>query len=254
MIQFFGPFLFEILSHLGFGPIWCNLISNLLRSASTRIVVNGEPREEIRHKRGLHQGDPLSPMLFILVMDVLNYLFKKASELGLLQPLTPCHCEQRVSLYADDVTLFIKPNPPEMDLALSILTTFGEAFGLQTNLQKSCVIPIRCEQSQLDMVETSLSCAKGEFPCTYLGLPVSNKKLRKADLLAWVEKVGDRLPNWRASLMNMVRQVAWTRFILLPVPIHVLIAIKAPKWFIKAIKKHRRAFICTGREKANGGS
>ena len=71
-------FLLEILQHLGFGTAWCNLVSRLLTTASTRILVNGEPGEVIRHQRGLRQGDPLSPMLFILVMDVLNSLFTKA--------------------------------------------------------------------------------------------------------------------------------------------------------------------------------
>ena len=73
--------------HLGFGPIWCNLVTNLLKTSSTRVLVNGEPGREIRHQRGLRQGDPLSPMLFILVMDVLNSLFAKAGELELLTPL-----------------------------------------------------------------------------------------------------------------------------------------------------------------------
>lgn len=64
-------FLMEVMQHLGFGTAWCNLVSNLLGTA-TRILLNGQPGDEIRHKRGLHQGDPLSPLLFILVMDVLN--------------------------------------------------------------------------------------------------------------------------------------------------------------------------------------
>lgn len=80
-------FLLEILAHLGFGSAWCNLVANLLRTASTRVLLNGEPGDETRHQRGLRQGDPLSPMLLILVMDVLNSIFVKAGELDLLQPL-----------------------------------------------------------------------------------------------------------------------------------------------------------------------
>jgi hypothetical protein len=70
-----------MLQHLGFGRIWCNLISLLLCTSSTRILVNGEPREYILHHRGLRQGDPLPPMLFILVIEALNamvsYAFKE---------------------------------------------------------------------------------------------------------------------------------------------------------------------------------
>jgi len=46
-------FLLEILSHLGFGATWRNLISNLLKSASTQVILNGEPGTPISHQRGL---------------------------------------------------------------------------------------------------------------------------------------------------------------------------------------------------------
>jgi hypothetical protein len=72
------PFLLEVLQHLGFGTRWCNLLAKLLRSSSTRVLVNGEPRELIYHQSGLRQGDPLSPMLFVCVMDVLNSIILKA--------------------------------------------------------------------------------------------------------------------------------------------------------------------------------
>lgn len=137
---------------------------------------------------------------------------------------------------------------------MEMLAKFGDASGLRTYLQKSCVIPISCEQHQVEEMSATLPCRQAAFPCTYLGLPISNKKLRKADLLAWVEKVGDRLPKWKATLMNMAGRVAWTRFVLSAVPIHVLIAVKVPKWFIKAIDKIRRSFVWTGREEANGGA
>jgi hypothetical protein len=99
-------FLLEVLSHLGFGIPWCNLISSLLATSSTRIMLNGEPGQLIQHQRGLRQGDPLSPMLFILVMDVLNSLFVKAGEEGLLQPLSSRISEQRLSLYRFPLYLF----------------------------------------------------------------------------------------------------------------------------------------------------
>jgi len=81
-------------------------------------------------------------MLFILVMDVLNSLFIKAESEGLLLPLLSTG--QRLSLYADDVALFIRSNEQDLQLTKNILAVFEEASGLQTNLK--CVF-ILCPTS-----------------------------------------------------------------------------------------------------------
>ena len=60
------PFMLEVLRNLGFGPIWCDIINGLLASSSNRVILNGNPGEIIKCLRGSRQGDPLSPMLFIL--------------------------------------------------------------------------------------------------------------------------------------------------------------------------------------------
>jgi len=245
------PFLLEILSHLGFGVSWCTLIANLLKTASTQVILNGEPGEFIYHQRGLRQGDPLSPMLFILVMDVLNILFAQAEMDGLLQPLNSAG--QRLSLYADDVALFIRPEDEDLLLTKSLLQIFGEASGLQTNLHKSCVIPIQCDDSIEEIVSNSLQCSTSAFPATYLGLPISDKKLSRGHLLAWIEKIANKLPGWKAPLLSLAGRVVLVRFVLTAIPIYLLVALKVPKWFIRAIDKIRRGFLWKGRKEANGG-
>lgn len=137
-------FLLDVLVHLGFGPRWCNLISNLLSTSSTRVLLNGTPGDHIRHMRGLRQGDPLSPMLFIIIMDVLSSLFKEVERCGLLQSLDNDKIKSRILVYADDVVLFIKPQDLELRCTKVILDCFGEASGLVANMQKSCFIPIAC--------------------------------------------------------------------------------------------------------------
>jgi hypothetical protein len=87
--------------------IWRDIVSGLLLSSSTQVLVNGVPGAIIHHKRGLRQHDPLSPMLFILVMYVLGYLISKAEEEGLLQPLSARALQHQVSFYVDDVVLFL---------------------------------------------------------------------------------------------------------------------------------------------------
>lgn len=187
-------------------------------------------------------------------MDVLNSMFTKACSLGLLQPLANRNAEQRISLYADDVALFIRPIEEEMNLTIRLLERFGDATGLYNNMQKSNAFPIRCEQAELVRIEQTLPCATADFPSVYLGLPITNKRFCKADLLPWIEKLGDKLPGWKASLMNLAGKVTWVRFVLTAIPIYVLIVIDMPKWFIKALNKLRRGFTWKGCEQLNGGA
>ena len=70
------PFLLEVLQHMGFGQRWGDWISIILATASTKILLNDRSGRRICHARGLRQGDPLSPMLFVLTMEVLNCFLK----------------------------------------------------------------------------------------------------------------------------------------------------------------------------------
>jgi hypothetical protein len=98
-------FLLDILHHMGFGHRWTMILS----SASTKILLNSVPGHRICHGRGLRQGDPLSPMLFVLAMEALNGLIVNVDTSGLLQDLNQRAIRSRVSIYADDVVLFLSP-------------------------------------------------------------------------------------------------------------------------------------------------
>jgi hypothetical protein len=82
------PFLLEILDHLGFPRRWCEWVSAILASASTRVLLNERPGSRICHSKGLRQGDSLSLLLFILVMEVLSALIRLVDAWSLLTPST----------------------------------------------------------------------------------------------------------------------------------------------------------------------
>ncbi|XP_073367720.1 uncharacterized protein [Aegilops tauschii subsp. strangulata] len=118
------PFLLEVLAHMGFRPRWMAWICGLLATSSTKIAVNGIPGERIFNCQGLCQGSPLSPMLFILCMEPLHRLLELATTAGLLSPLARTGLRHRVSMYADDVMVFLKPM--ERDLRISGVATIDK--------------------------------------------------------------------------------------------------------------------------------
>jgi len=247
-------FLVEILRRVGFGQRWLDLICLILSTASTQVLVNGVPGDTIFHHRGLRQGDPLSPMLFILVMDVLNSLVQFATSEGLLQPLAVQQARHRVSVYADDVVIFLRPCNLDLNVIRHLLDMFGHVSGLRTNLSKSSVSPIHCSDEELSLTANILSCTIKAFPCTYLGLPLTIGKPTKEVLLPLVDRVADYLPGWKASLMNRAGRLVMVKVVLTTAPIYHLIAMDLPKWFFKAINKKRRGFLWKGHDQANGGN
>lgn len=106
----------------------------------------------------------------------------------------------------------------------------------------------------MEVIASSMACTTATFPCTYLGLLISNKKLRRCDLLPWIEIIGDKLSRWKASLMNMVGRTVWVKFVMTVLSIHMLVAINVLKWFINVIDKYRTSFLWRGRQQVNGGS
>jgi hypothetical protein len=173
------PYLLDILSHLGFGLHWRNWIAALWCVSSSAFLLNGEPGKKILHCKGVRQGDPLSLMLFLLAMEPLNLLFKKAQECGLLGKLSSVCDMCRIFSYADDATLFINPTKDDLIVTYHILSIFAQASGLVTNMSKTQYFPIRYGNVVMDLL-TSVGRIISAFPCLYSGLPLNTRKPTRA--------------------------------------------------------------------------
>lgn len=161
----------------------------LLSSASSRVLVNGAAGPVIRHRRGLRQGDPLSPFLFILAMEPLQQLLINAVQEGALSKIKGRVPAYRTSMYADDVAIFLNPVKQEVLTLRSILRAFGDATGLRVNFSKSTVLAINSTSFSVPDIAGPLGAACATFRYKFLGLPLSLRKLRKIDLQPLIDKI-----------------------------------------------------------------
>jgi hypothetical protein len=90
----------------------------------------------------------------------------------------------------------------DIGITMDILYFFGVASRLKTNLQKNSVLPIRCEDQDLEVIRQQLSYAIADFPCKYLGLPLALKKLKKEYMQSIIDPMTDQLSGWKADLLS----------------------------------------------------
>ncbi|KAM0823401.1 hypothetical protein ACQ4PT_070893 [Festuca glaucescens] len=230
------PFILEVLRAHGFGEKWCAWIIAILSTSSSKILLNGHATERIWHHRGLRQGDPLFPLLFVIVMDVLAALFKVADARGLFESLSTFGVKHRLSLFADDVALVVRPSGREIRVALEILNLFGDGSGLRVNYSKSAATMIRCGGLDVDSICSMLPCATVDFPCTYLGLPLSTSRLPKAQLQPYIDKLANRLTMWKGSLLDLAGRAVLVKAVLTSMTIYCMMALDLPVWMVNALE------------------
>jgi len=111
-----------------------------------------------KHRTGLRQGDPLSPMMFILAMEPLQIMLNKATEKGLLSPICNRRAKLTISLFADDAAIFLNPITDEVQVVRNILDAFATVSGLTTNTTKSAAYPVKCEDLDLQHIMEPFQC------------------------------------------------------------------------------------------------
>ncbi|KAK1678260.1 hypothetical protein QYE76_039108 [Lolium multiflorum] len=129
----------RVLLARGFPPLWCDWMDAIFHSLKSAVQLNGIPGRWINRKRGLRQGDPLSPYLFLLVADILQKLVQQD---GMLQYPLIDELPPLVLQYADDTLIILRAVPGAADRLKGILDNFAAATGLVINFTKSTPVPM----------------------------------------------------------------------------------------------------------------
>lgn len=165
-------FLLEILAARGFGDLFINWIRAILYSCRTCVSFNGSQGAYFPCKKGLRQGDPLSPLLFDLVADTLNKILQKAQSANLLTGLGNSSRKTLNLHFADDTLIFLEANPWMVENLKFLLLGFESLSGLKINFHKSALVPLNISNNLATSLANQLGCQLSTLPITYLRVPL----------------------------------------------------------------------------------
>jgi hypothetical protein len=199
-------FLLYMLRRCGFGEKWCSWIAHCISSASFSVLVNGTPAGFFSSSRGLRQGDPLSPFLFVIVMEALSKMLTVTVDRGLLSGFSVgARLPEAVSishlLFADDTLVFCGANPDHLRYLRVLFLCFEAVSGLKINLAKSVLVPVGNVDNVTGLADI-LGCGVSSLPLKYLGLPLGACYKAKPIWNGVVEKIERRLASWKRMYLS----------------------------------------------------
>ncbi|XP_071708947.1 uncharacterized protein [Rutidosis leptorrhynchoides] len=191
--------------------------------------------------RGVRQGDPLSPFLFILAVEGINILTKVAIENNLFKGIEVSNDKIVVShlQYADDTIFFGEWSYDNIRSLMILLKCLETTSGLKVNMRKSCIYGIGVENNEIVAFSNDFGCNIGSFPFHYLGLPIGLKMRKLSDWKVVLDKVKSRLSDWKARSISFGCRVKLIKSVLSSLPLYYFSIFLAPPCVIKELERRR---------------
>ena len=241
-------FLDQVLEKKGFSPRWRKWMSGCLSSVSYAVLVNGSAKGWIKASRGLKQGDPLSPFLFILVADVLSRLLLRADERNMLEGFRVGRNRTRVShlQFVDDTIFFSNSREEDLQTLKILLLVFRHISGLKVNLDKSNIYGINLDQAHLSRLTEMLDCKASSWPILYLGLPLGGNLKACGFWESVIERISRRLDGWQKAYLSFGGRITLIQSCLTHMPYYFLSLFKLPASVAAKIERLQRDFLWSG--------
>uniref|UniRef100_A0A2N9EFE5 Reverse transcriptase domain-containing protein n=1 Tax=Fagus sylvatica TaxID=28930 RepID=A0A2N9EFE5_FAGSY len=243
-------FLLYLLERCGFSERWRKWIHFCISTVRFSILINGNPEGFFGSTRGIRQGDPLSPLLFVLITEALSRMMTRAGEEGLLSGFQVGSLNNsllKIShlLFANDTLIFSDANPDHIFHIRLLFTWFEAVSGLKINLCKSEMVPVGCVPD-LENLAGIMGCKTAQLPMNYLGLPLGAKFKSKAIWDPILEKMERKLAGWKRMYLSKGGRLTLIKSTLSSLPTYFLSLFPIPVAVASRIDKIQRDFLWGG--------
>lgn len=221
------------------------IIMSCLKSMSYSMLLNGQLVANIKPSRGLQQGDPLSPYLFLLCVMGLQSLIHQVEVDGNIQGVAICRNDPRVShlFFTDDSVLFCRASMEKCQKMLDILEVYERGSRQKINREKTNIFfssntsqPIQSCIQQLLGVPTITQYEK------YLRLPSLVGREKKRSFIYLKERVQKKLQGWKEKLLSQASREVFIKSVIQTIPAYTMSCFKLSKGLIEEIEVLTRKF------------
>ena len=239
----------EVLRRFGFATAVINLVDICVRENHFSLLVNRHSTPFFTASRGLRQGDPLSPTLFILVEEVLSRSLSRAIAQGLIQPYYSkrgCPIISH-SMFADDAILFLNGCEASLQGLMGILSGYERATGQLVNTSKSSFMVASTTINTIRRIQDISSFSRSHLPFDYLGCPIFSGRTRVHYFDGLLSKLRKKLAGWKLHLLSPGGRIQLIRHVLMSMPLHLLAVHEVPDTVLRSIRQICTSFLWDGK-------
>ncbi|CAM8948104.1 unnamed protein product [Rhodiola kirilowii] len=233
-------FLEKVMRRMGFADLWVDRVMRCVRSVSYVVKVNDQLTEEFKPARGLRQGDPLSPYLFLLCTEVLNAKLLSSLNKGEISGVRIGKLAPVIThlFFADDSMFFIRASTSEVLNFKRILMRYEEVSGQRVNFEKSEISFSRNTPADVRAEITEiLRVRQVPFHSKYLGLPLVMGQKKSEMFRCITEKIWRRISDWKCKFLSAAGREVLIKAVLQALPIYTMSVYKLPEKCIQEVTK-----------------
>ena len=232
-------FIRVVLERMGFCDTWIMWMMQCVSTVSYSFLLNNEVVGKVTPQRGIRQGDPLSPYIFILCGEILSGLCKKAQMNGLLPGIKVARNSPKINhmLFADDTMIFTKTDARSCSSLMDILHKYELASGQMINAHKSSIsFSSKTPPEIRERVKTQQGIEKEGGVGKYLGLPEHFGRKKKDLFASIVDRKKQITVFWSTQLLSTAEKATMIQSVLSAIPIFAMTCFLLPLSLCKRIQ------------------